>query len=273
MKQCSPQRRGVMLAALLAGIGGIACSRHLDTTPPPSSRERGTAPVVRLDLRPLTSRTATYVRLDSSGRAEAVEYEATRLVVTRHRRGSVPATDAQRLTRRTDAALAPTMPPSFSGGAPRAEAPVAPSARAAPPGAREGDTVRLWSGDPARTRNLYQGLREEAPAELREAIREMVALARELPIQPGSSAYLRADPIASARLRDLRADGQLRFHALRALSGDLRGVVAAAIAAPHDFHPISRTQYDRLLKLASSGHELFLVQSGAGHQLTLYRAR
>jgi hypothetical protein len=207
---------------------------------------------IQLSFSALEDPASEFVVLRDDGEARVVRYDRYRLIVLAIRKGFLPKTDAAGF-------FAKVATPVFREAMRQK--------RFGGEGTAEGDLFAL-SLKPAGGNT--GGIADAAPVAVRSLIRDLLSLTRRLSASPLAEAYLRSSPIEPERYEAIRKDGRLRFFEVNELPDDVRPAVSGAANRPDDFQPLSRAEYDRLLKLASHGSDFFIRHKDAGHQLTLF---
>lgn len=210
---------------------------------------------IRLDLRPFEKVLSTYIILRPDGVVRSTQYSPSRFSVTAEAEGPLPVSVRDRLS----ALLAsPELWQEMGRGQPST-------------GLQRGDLYRLRLDRPDHGVVETGGFLADAPPAVQSVVKELLRLTEEhaLPASP-SMAYLRSEPIEPRRLDRIRERGMVRLLPMAEIPSALHPPLTESAGHPFDFIPIQKGAYDRLLPLASHGHELFVIDRGEGHQVALY---
>lgn len=216
-------------------------------------RRADTATEILLDFNPFTDPLSINLHLNGDGSAQLVRYSRYRLEVATINAGHIPVADLHELisARRSDIAAA-FRRRSFGGE-----------------GAERGDQFYL-SIRSAELSGECAGYIDDTPAGVRTLIPLLIELADRLPPAARAPAYVRGEPIERKRKQILLRAGRLRFNQLTQFPSDLQSSLRTVIANPRVFQAVSNDHYNQLLKYATHGHELFVIDQERGYQLTLF---
>ncbi len=253
--------RGILPALLILCLCSAQCSRQsltdgtrTDVKPEVLPR----AAEITLDITPMTEPLSAFVLVGQDGQARAAHYSRSQLQVVAVYEGKLSESHVSQLLARTgEPAFADALRRGNFGGN----------------GLSRGDQFYLSIRSQESGGGECFGFVEDAPAVVRDFVRDLLALKAQLKEAALSDAYVRSEPIAAERFAALRQRGQVRFAAVREFPPEVQPILTGAVSRPRDFLPISRTQYEQLLPQASHGHEFFLAAEGSGYQLTLFKAR
>lgn len=218
---------------------------------------------IRLDLRPFTDPVAKLITLRSSGQISVVLYLPSRLLVTASYERTLPEGDMMRLRTKI---LEPAIQKALRGKGFAGE------------GLSRGDQFRLLVTDQERVEGEVGGVVNDAPQAIRSLIDELLQHLKQqekFMLIKLAHAYLKSESIEDEREKGLRKAGKIRFVAIAEFPADLQPTLMRAINSPIAFHPLSHSQYERLLKWCSYGNELFVVmeKSRSAFQLSLYSTK
>lgn len=239
----------VMVCAVIGACGSIASRQRGERRGETDTDE------FLLTVTPFENPVAVTALLRVKDESEVVRYSPAQLTVLDVRRGRLPEELLARLRAKADA-------PSFQSALSRGDF--------GSTGFEEGDLFQLTLQPEGLATT---GLLHKAPQVIQEFIKDLLSLEGQLGKAQPAEAYLRSERIDRQRLDALRRGGKIRFIPLDDFPADFRPALTKAIEHPLRFHPLTRSQYDRLLTLSSHGPELFTIVGDAGHQLTLYHAR
>jgi hypothetical protein len=249
----------IILTTYIAIIGVASCfttpSRTDSTASGDQAEKRNIE--IRLDYRPFTDPDSTFVLLQGNGQLQVVRYSTYRLVVLSASRSTLSEPKMVELLAKTqESAFKNALRQKSFAGA----------------GLSQGDQFQLsLTGQGAVAGDIF-GFIDDAPEVVRGLVSGLLTSSKQSDKLPLAEAYVRGRPIEKDRYDKLRREGKLRFISITDLPSDLQPIVSRAAGRPGDFHPLSRTQYNQLLALASHGHDFFVVENNLGHQLTLYEA-
>ena len=218
------------------------------------------APVteITLDFTPMTDPISTFVLVSENNQAKVVRHARNQLEVVAIHQGDVSPAQVSRLFARSAAPdLAEAMQRKNFGGN----------------GLSRGDQFQLSFKSQESVAGECFGFIDDAPAGVRDLIKELLALQKQLKETSLAAAYLRSEPIAADRFAALRRSGKIRFTSTAEFPTDLQTILSRAVVRSRDFLALSRTQHEQLLPQASHGHEFFITANGSGYQLTLFKAR
>ena len=253
--------RGIFPILLTLCLCSAQCSHQsltdgklTDVKPEVSAR----AAEITLDVTPMTEPLSAFVLVGQDGQAKAAHYSRTQLQVAAVYQGKLSGSRVSQLLARTgEPAFAEALRRGNFGGT----------------GLSRGDQFFLSVKSQESGGGECFGFVEDAPAAVRDFVRDLLALKAQLKEAALADAYVRSEAIAAERFAALRKRGQLRFAAVREFPPEVQPILTGAVSRPRDFLPISRTQYEQLLPHASHGREFFLAAEGSGYQLTLFKAR
>ena len=145
-------------------------------------------------------------------------------------------------------------------------------------GLSRGNQFRLLVSDGGRVAGEAQGFVEDAPEAIQALIDDLnrtlnePAAARDLRLADG---YVRSELIEGEREKGLRDAGKVRLFPVTDFPPELQAVLTRVIDNPLDFHPLNRSQHERLLKSRSHGAEVFVVAGpgSSAFQLVLFSTK
>jgi hypothetical protein len=235
----------------------IVCSKS--AAPVPKGIQTRESPIeIRLDFRPFTDPTSTFLTLRGDGQAQALRYSPYQMTVGSFSQGTLPQQEVTRL-------VAKTREPAFREALQRKDYSGA--------GLSRGDQFYLsLEAQGGEAREAF-GFVPDAPEAVRAFIADLLALAKRLEPAILAEAYLTSRPIEPERLTRLRSAGKVRLVPVSEFPVDLQPIITRAIRRSRDFHALSRAQYEQLLKWSSQGHDLFVLDGDLGYQQSLYQSR
>jgi len=207
---------------------------------------------LRLDFRPFTDPTSTFVHLHGNGRISVVHYLHNRLYVVAIYKGILQeGTLSQLLTKTQKPTFYKALRQKHFSGI----------------GLSRGDQFYLSFQAQGDTTEECFGFVEDAPEVIRSIIKDLLSQDKQLGKTSLAEAYMRSKPIAKERLEKLRRAGQIRFMPLHEFPRDLQMILISAISGPLGFYALSLSDYNQLLM---RGREFFIIDNNFGYQLNLF---
>lgn len=200
------------------------------------------APVLSVQIVPLTEPQGTFVSVDRSG--ELRRFEGRSLTLTRVGRARLEAAEVAALV-------------DLAGRVPREQR--------MGEGIVEGDVYRLAIGD-----ELVAAFIEPLmPEEMRRLLDRLGPLLERAPLNPNTDWYIAAEPVADARRARLASSGSPAI-VPASLSPGARGAVLTASAAPLALRPISRSIADEVSGGGSSREPFVAIDESTWMQLGIW---
>lgn len=222
-----------------------------------ANKPQGTFSSLLLDFAPLEQALSTLVVIDASGSVRVVRYTRNLLSIESVQEGALRQEDLDDISRRL-------RDHSSSGSAQGTGKVVLPRT--------EGDVYYLSIDHRTDHRFVVSGVAEEAPAEFRRFIQDLLSLDVELIEVEVAPSFLRSQAISTRRYELLQRSGRVAFLQLEAFSEDMQSVIRRAFSRPLEFVPITTWQREEVSSHAGLGQELFVEDRGFGYQLTPFSA-
>jgi hypothetical protein len=105
------------------------------------------------------------------------------------------------------------------------------------------------------------------PDEVRELIRDMRELWKQLMEVPSAYAYITSRPVENDRLRRLKGQRPSRLTPIESLPATLQSLLIPVVTQPLNFYPLTQEQYDQI-----QSYKRPMTYNGAGYELTLILA-
>lgn len=213
----------------------------------------GAAEVVslQLEIRPWTSPTAVYLRLDSPGYGDRVLFSPASLTVLSRQSSGANPPESQAEWLQVPSHL-------FASG--RAEV-------------EEGDLVSFEIESPDGSLRRSSAPRQRLTESARRWLEGLLADSEGWPTVAVAPSYLRAEILGENRMVAIRRRGKIVLLDLANLPAPVRAVARQATAEPGTFVPIDPAVADRVRALAQHGAELLVSDDDRGFTLTPYRGQ
>lgn len=213
---------------------------------------------IQLDYQSFTSPTAQWIDVQQPNRIEVFAYTPNLLTVSQHSGGTVPNAQLSSIVSLVENPdfIASCLGKAYLGT-----------------GLTSGASFRLQIRKPSQYSTMVcSGLVDLAPATLQAVISKLQATAvsadQRLPVQ---DAYVRAEPVARARQREL-SNAAVKLVGVQTLAQDIQDLLARAITQRWNFVGIDQSQYASLMNLQHNGM-LFVELDQKVFQMHLYQSK
>lgn len=200
------------------------------------------------------------VRVERDGSAEQYEFDPGERVVVTWRQGNIGASSASDLFNQVDAMSFFALAESYD-----------PQARPNG-GLYEGDSLTVTVQAGRRTKTVLARPPDFVPRQLDVLSTRVLELAAKLPVLPLPSGYIRAQVVATARMKAIQGDGRIKVTTLDTAAAS-PPAVWEALAKPGDFVPL-----DEPFDAAGSGFDapygyFFVLRGDQMFEITAYKGR
>ena len=140
-------------------------------------------------------------------------------------------------------------------------------------GITRGNQFFLFLETPIGTSGECYGFIDNAPSEIQSFVELLLTKIRNLPKFSIAAAYARSERISNKRFEKLKKRGKVRFRTIDDFPSEIQNILKIAINYPRDFTPMSQENFKQILDIVSNSHDLFLISSDSGHQLTFFKTK